>query len=377
MAVSATRADVLGFRVRAQQLDRVGGSVSGLGDTAVLDIGVQDTGPDGGLWALAVRGVDVGALSADRLVTAWTLRGAPHLYRRDDLPMVAAAVRPFSDADAAKRIYDAAKPLREAGIGSLEAIETAAATMREVVTAAMVKGEVSTAMTARMEPPYLRFCRPCNATHMYEQVFRLAALPAGLELAPGTSPPVLRPAPGFRPAQGKSPGRPPRPSPRYDVVRAYLRLLGPATPQHVAGYLEAPLQDVKERWPADATEVDVDGEKRWLLEDDVDRLQPAPSDLVRLLGPYDLFLQARDRRLLVADRERAKALWPVLGRPGAVVAAGEVAGMWRPRKSGSRLTLQVTLLTRATARLRRAVEEQADRLAAYRGVRLTGVDLTG
>jgi hypothetical protein len=47
---------VLGFRVRAQQLDRDAGP---LDDTAVLDIGVQDTGSDGGLWALAIRGVDV------------------------------------------------------------------------------------------------------------------------------------------------------------------------------------------------------------------------------------------------------------------------------------------------------------------------------
>ena len=33
--------------------------------------------------------------------------------------------------------------------------------------------------------------------------------------------------------------------PRYDVVRAYLRLLGPATPEHVAGYLDAPVKDAK------------------------------------------------------------------------------------------------------------------------------------
>jgi hypothetical protein len=30
---------------------------------------------------------------------------------REDLPSVAAAVEPFSDADAGKRIYDAAKPV--------------------------------------------------------------------------------------------------------------------------------------------------------------------------------------------------------------------------------------------------------------------------
>jgi hypothetical protein len=49
------------------------------------------------------------------------------------------------------------------------------------------------------------------------------------------------------------------------VVRAYLRLLGPTTPKHVAGYLDAPVNDVKDRWPADVVQVWVQGEPRWLL----------------------------------------------------------------------------------------------------------------
>ena len=45
-----------------------------------------------------------------------------------------------------------------------------------IVTAPMAKGEVSTALTAVLDPPYLRWCRACQATHLYEQPFRLAAL---------------------------------------------------------------------------------------------------------------------------------------------------------------------------------------------------------
>jgi hypothetical protein len=360
-----TRAQVLGFRVRAQQLDRDAGA---LADTAVLDIGVQDTGPDGGRWALANRGVDVSALSDDELVTVWTLRGAPHLYLRDDLPSVAAAVQPYSDADAGKRIFDATRPLKAAGIGNLEALDTVADVMRSLVTRPMVKGEVSSGLTARVSPPYLRFCRPCNATHVYEQPFRLAALRAGLELQPGTSPPVLQPIPGFRRSEQESP--------QHDVVRAYLRLLGPATHKHVADFLDAPVKEVRARWPDDATEVTVDGETRWVLATDAERLEEAVPTAVRLLGPFDLFLQAKDRSLLVHDKARAKALWPALGRPGAVLAAGELAGLWRPRKSGNRLRVLVTPWTRMSAALRHDVEEQAERLAVYRGARLAGVDVS-
>ena len=83
-----SRSDVLGLRVRAQQLDRDGGGT--VADTALLDIGAQDTGPDGALWALAVRGLT--EVDAEDLVWLWALRGAPHAYRRSDVGSVAAAV---------------------------------------------------------------------------------------------------------------------------------------------------------------------------------------------------------------------------------------------------------------------------------------------
>jgi hypothetical protein len=363
VAVSVSRSQVLAFRVRAQQLNRAAGT---LDDTTVLDVGVQDTGPDGAPWALAIRGVEVAALPDDAFTLVWTIRGAPHVYRRADLPAVAAAVEPFSDADAGKRIFDASKPLKAAGISNVAALDAVAAAMRSIVTAPMAKGEVSTALTAVMDPPYLRWCRACQATHLYEQPFRLAALRAGLELEPGTSPPVLRPAPGFTPA-ATTPER-------YDVVRAYLRLLGPATPKHVADYLDAPVKDVRQRWPDDAVEVSVGGETRWVLDADEPRLLDGMVDVVRLLGPFDLFLQARDRPLLVDDPVRAKELWPVLGRPGAVLVDGELVGTWRPRKAGKRLTVLVHPWVRLPPARREAVEEQAERLAAHRGVDLAGVD---
>ena len=356
-----TRADVLAFRVRAHQLDRTAGTVA---DTAVLDLGVQDTGADAGRWALAVRGVT--DVPDDALALVWTLRGAPHLYRRDDLPGVAAATAPFSEADAAKRVFDAAKPLKAAGIPVLDALDRVAAEMRGIVAVPTVKGEMSRQLTDRLDGPYLRFCRPCDATHVFEQPFRLAALRAGLELDPGTSPPVLRPVPGFRPA--------PTAPPHLDVVRGYLRLHGPATPQQVAAYLDAPVREVEDRWPDDAVEVQVDGERRWLLAADADRLDGGPVRVTRLLGPFDPYLQTRDRALLVPDAERAKDLWRVLGRPGAVLVDGEVAGTWRPRKAGRRLRVVVE----AWADLdRTALAEESQRLAEVRGVPSADIELSG
>lgn len=59
MVASVTRSQVLSFRVRAQQLNF---DAAELADTAVMDIGVQDTGPDGAGWALSNRGAKAPAL---------------------------------------------------------------------------------------------------------------------------------------------------------------------------------------------------------------------------------------------------------------------------------------------------------------------------
>jgi hypothetical protein len=374
--MTVTAAQVRRHRVRAQQLDRPAVPERALTDAAVLDLGVQDTGPDGALWALALRGVPVAAHAWDDALTlVWTVRGAPHAYRRADLPAVQRAVRPYSDADAGKRIYDAAKPLRAAGLRPLDALARAARTMRELVDTPLDKGGVSTRMTQQLPEPYLRWCRSCGVTHMWEMPFRLAALHGGLELEPDTSPPVLRRAPRFPARQVGAVERPQDEAPDadgpFDLVRGVLHLLGPADPKHVAAFLDAPLADVRHRWPSDAVPVEVDGAEASVLADDLpalrDAARPGGVRAVRLLGPYDLFLQARDRHVLVADRDRQKALWPVLGRPGAVLADGDVVGTWRPRARGRRLALELDPWVPWDAALREAVEAQHARLAAFRG----------
>lgn len=371
MPAAVSRDAVLRFRVHAQQLDRPAGPDGPHADAAVLDLGVQETGPDGARWALALRGA---AATYDDRVLAWTLRGAPHLYRRAEVAEVAAATAPWSEADAAKRIFDASRPLKQAGIAALDALDEVARTMREVAAGPVGKGEMSRALSERLPAAYLRECRPCAAVHTYEQPFRLAALRAGLELEPGTSPPVLRPVPGW---SGPAEGVPDH----LDVVRAVLHLLGPATPQQVAAYVDAPVKDVRARWPEDVIEVVVDGRSCSVLAADLDALLAAGDpgagpgpETVRLLGPFDLFLQGRDRELVVPDEAARKDLWRTLCRPGGLLVGHEVVGSWRPRSAGRRLRLQVTTWTgiELPARVRTALEGEAERLATFRGQAFAG-----
>ena len=369
-----TRADVLAYRIHAQQLDRPS-APRDLTDAEIFDAGVQDTGQDGASWALANRGVPVGGAEelegSDAVALAWTLRGSPHYYRRPELFDAFVATSPMSEADATKRVLSAGKVLKAAGVPAGAALAEIAAKMRTVVTRPMSKGEVSTRLTKALDEAYLKYCVPCGAMHAPEQAFRLAALYAGLELEPGTSPPVLRRIKDW-PRRTPGPAGDPLGAPAHlQPIRNYLRFLGPARPADVAAFLETSVGEVKAHWPEDAVPVKVAGTERWWLGGE----EPAAdAGLVRLLGGFDLLLQGRDRDLLVPDKAHHKALWPVLGRPGAVLVGPDIVGIWRPKAAGKRFTLRLELWDKLRARTCGELEQQAERLARHRGLQLAAID---
>jgi hypothetical protein len=92
---------------------------------------------------------------------------------------------------------------------------------------------------------------------------------------------------------------------------------------------------------------------------------------VRLLPPGDPYLQLRDRDLLVPDRQRQKEIWRMLGNPGVVLVGSEIAGTWRARASGKKLTLTVQPFEGKIPA--KALQAEAERLAAVRGA--AAVDL--
>ena len=371
--------DVMRFRFHRHQLDRDADSARSVTAVDLLDYGVQDTGPDGSAWALCIRGAPTTKLRRaapeppTTLAIAWTLRGAPHAYRRKDLAAVATATAPWSEADASKRVFDAATSFRRGQLEVLDALGIVASTMRTIVTKPTTKGDLSRRLSDELGAPYVRYCRVCKATHSYEQPFRLAALQAGLVLQPGTSPPVLERVTGLRANTYRHLGG--EAAATFDVIRNHLRFFGPTTMADVAAYLDAPKREVTAHWPADVEEVTVDGTKRFLLAADVDAVQEVPdaTGTVRLLGPFDPYLQLRDRQLLVADATRRKDVWRTIGRPGAVVVDGEVLGTWRPKTSAEKLTVTVDLWRRPRPGERSKLDEQAERLAAFRGVGLKAV----
>lgn len=359
------REQVIAYRVAQQGLHR---TASRAGELAVLDLGVQEAMGHPAALAFAARldtevtpdGTAVGP--GHRLALAWTLRGAPHVHRRADLDTLARALYPLSEGDALARLHETAPGVAKQGITALDQFATAVRELRRAVPRPTAKGAASTAVSAALPAAMLRSCRSCGTSHIADATMRLAALPGGLELEPGTSPPVLVRRTGTRAV------RAPDAAALGGLARAYLRMLGPATVAEFAGFVDGRRADVAQAWPDDLADVRVGSRTAHLPAEQLADLEAAPApDVVRLLGPFDPYLQARDRALIVPDKTRHKTLWPVLGRPGVVLAGGEVAGVWRTRTSGTKLTVTVEPFGSVPRRTWSAVEDEAARVATARG----------
>jgi hypothetical protein len=68
----------------------------------------------------------------------------------------------------------------------------------------------------------------------------------------------------------------------------------------------------------------------------------------------------------VPDKAVQKVLWPVLGRPGALFVDGEVAGTWRTKTSGKKLTITVEAFAPLPPKFWKQVEAEAERVAEAR-----------
>jgi Winged helix DNA-binding domain len=363
--VAVDRAQALAYRVVAQGLDRPGDDVT---DLAILDLGIQDSPSGTAAESVAARtppgapGTGPGALTdGRRWLSAWSVRGAPHVMRKGDVRAMALATWPADPADAAARLAGYGAGLRKRGDDALEALRAAAEGLAGVVDGRMTKGEASTAVTKALPAVCNEPCRACGVVHISDQLMRLAGLPAGVALVPYATPATLTPLPQWQ-------GVPERQEGAGALVEAYLRLHGPATPKDVAAYLQTTQAAVKAAWPDALAEVTVDGRTAWLPEDRLDALRDAPRpELVRLLPRSDPWLMGRDRERLVPGAAHRKALWPVIGFPGGVLVDGEVVGTWRTRSRARGVAFTVEPFARITKKARKAVEREALLVAELRG----------
>lgn len=184
--LEVSREQALAYRIAEQGLHR---SVADPYDLPLLDLGLQDSMRDTALLSLAARMPDPVApeslVDDQRLALVWSHRGAPHFHRRADLPELVSALVPIDEPDALARMLWQKKDIQAAGVSPVDILFTTARAIRKVVTKPMTKGVVSAEITKLLPPAFSRWCRPCNATHVHEQLMRIASLHGGARLEAG------------------------------------------------------------------------------------------------------------------------------------------------------------------------------------------------
>ena len=148
---------------------------------------------------------------------------------------------------------------------------------------------------------------------------------------------------------------------RHELVRRYLHVFGPGTPEAFAEWAGISAASAHMAFAALGSSLvpvrtPIGG--GWILAADeaTFRAPPIPAAPARLLPSGDTFflLQGADRELLVPDADRRALLWTPRVWPGAVLVAGEVGGTWRR----SQAVVTVEPWRKLTAAERRAIEEE-------------------
>lgn len=349
---------VLAFRLARSGL--AARSPGGLGAAAACP--VSDFARDAALLALAARTQAVSRAGYDRavdtgdLVVAHAVRGAIHAVAPADAALYGRALIARDDAELGAQLGRQVQRLcAEKGVTPSDALAEVAAAIRDALStgAALDKTALHAELRARVRADLQPWCRGCESHHVAPMLWRYATAEAGARLDSARR--YVRADPGATPDA-------------REAVRRFLTFYGPATPGAFAEWAGLARTHAERLWDAVApelAEVRVDGRTAWLLGEDSEALASPPvARGIRLLPPGDPFLQKPNRALLAPAPELRKRLFRPVASPGAVLAKGRLAGLWRVKAAGR--TAEVTV--DPTGRLPRGeLEAEAARVAQLRG----------
>jgi hypothetical protein len=168
-----------------------------------------------------------------------------------------------------------------------------------------------------------------------------------------------------------------------ELTRRYLHAYGPATTQDVMYWRGARAGDAC-RWLAalgnTVVEVSVGGKPAFALRADLDALgekPPARSEWpVRLLYRFDPLLLGIKDKTWIVDERHYKRVFRIAGHiEGTLLERGRVASTWRYDRKDSGLAISLCSFSPLSARVRKAVEENAVGVAQFFGLPLTDLTL--
>jgi hypothetical protein len=350
------RRRILAFRLAGHHLhERL---PPGSADEAADSGGLQDLPPGAAALALAARVQDAGPDDLDRLAIVYTRRGAACAVAVGDLAVFTTGFLPPDEAAARAMLGSLPRTLPD-GIEVLDALDRVSAAVADALAAGPLDRDAfHQALRERLPGELLPWCNSCQSHHVHPLLWRATGLKGVLAVAGREGRTTLFGAP---------PPAPPVDDPGAELVRRFLHAYGPAKRATFAAWAGISGQHARallDRVAGELRELDAG----LILAVDADRLaDPPPASGVRLLGGYDPYLDQRDRETLFPDATIRSRMRRPIGNPGAVLVDGELAGLWRPSKKGSKLVVTVEPFDRAVRDAGAALEAEAQLAAPHRG----------
>lgn len=385
MADRVTKGDVIAFRLNAHNLtERLG--KRGLLEAAG-NCGVQNSPPGSALLALHARVKDVTqqhvekAIADDKsLLQTWCLRGSPFCFPTADVPVFTTGVLPPTEKALSHFIVGVEQVLDKLDMRISDAVDLAAGEVDKVLSGRQLAiDELGEELAGRVARKLSKKQRelwagkgPWGANqplgegvvHFCVRILTLRRLVCFAPRDGNKAPFVLvdewlgHPIPDIEPDVA-----------RAELLRRYLRCYGPSTRADFAAWVGLQAGDVGPWWSLIEEELhQVDfGGRAWILAEDADDLRSAPkAEGVRLLPPGDPYTQMRDRETIV-EKKYQRELWQKVGQPGAVLTHGKIAGTWRPRKNGKKLTMTIKTFGTLASRDKEPLAHEAEHVAPLRG----------
>jgi hypothetical protein len=306
---------------------------------------VQDSPPGAAITALVARGdVPVGwldrAIYEERTVVAlYNARSATAVLPADEAPAYGTAQLPYDD-DGFKALLRRAAPEQDAGYDEpaqlgFEAVSEAL-DGRE-----LTRDELHEHLRQSLPGALLPWCESCGSHHARRGLLIVAGLRGRLCISgrAGRQPVFAR---TDQLVGWKAPARE---RAGAEFVRRYRRQYGDPDVGHFVEWSGLGRGHARDLWAL----TDASGRRPVLRG-------------LKLLGPGDPVLLGRDRAALVPDPAWRRKIWASLGGAGVVLVDGEVVGLWRGRKKGTRLEVELEGDVDVEA-----VRREAERLAPHRG----------
>jgi uncharacterized protein YcaQ len=155
-----------------------------------------------------------------------------------------------------------------------------------------------------------------------------------------------------------------------EVTRRFLLAYAPLTAEDIAlwwgGYGAARGRRMLAALGEEAVEVDIEGQRAWMLARDVRELTSAKSpNAARLLPAFDPWVVGASRRAtaLLTPEYKARVYRPQGWISPVVLVNGRTVGVWSHHRRGRRLVVEIEPFGRLPVWAREQLEAEAERLA--------------